>query len=148
MAQAKELLSTLEAFLGEDRFHRFISQGFTPRRRYWLKHEPRLRYWQEQQWQRFAEAHPEFAVSMAELEIILRICELHRLELQQDFEEVFHGNMDYTPEYTEACLRLFPHSETGPIPTEGLPFEGERVEVFYCPECRRAEAHWRARSRR
>jgi hypothetical protein len=89
--------------------------------------------------------HPEFAVDLEELTIALRICELHGQELLHDTVEVFRGNVDHADWYTQARNRLFPHAASGSVSTEGAPFEGDRVEVWYCSTCRKAEAEWRAK---
>lgn len=106
---AVELRKALTAFLGEDRFRKFIAAGLP------------LRYWQEREWQRFCSAHPEFAVDRAEMEAAIRICHVHGDELQPDEAELFNGCFDYGQEYIETRNRLFPHAATEPVPTEGMP---------------------------
>ena len=66
--------------------------------------------------------------------------ELHGDELQPDEVELFHGCLDYAPDYIETRRRLFPHAVTGPISTEGAPMQGDRIAVLYCPSCRMAES--------
>jgi hypothetical protein len=138
MADAVELRQALAAFLGSDRFRKFVQQGVR---------QGRLRYWQEQEWGRFTAAHPEFAVNLAELAVAIRICELHGDELQPDTVEVLHGYIEYAAWYVQARNLLFPHAASGPVATEGAPVEEGQVGVWYCPACRQAEANWR-RTRR
>jgi hypothetical protein len=133
MAEATALRQAFAVFLGDERFRKFVRQGF---------HRGRLRYWQEQEWDRFTANHAEFAVGMEELEVALRICELHGQELLPDTVEVLRGCVDYADWYIEARNRLFPHAALGPVSTEDAPFENERVDVWYCPGCRQAEAEW------
>jgi hypothetical protein len=64
MMETVELRRALAAFLGGDRFRKFVRQGFR---------KGRLRAWQEQEWNRFTAAHPEFAVGWEELAVALRI---------------------------------------------------------------------------
>jgi hypothetical protein len=79
------------------------------------------------------------------LAVALRICEAHGQELLTDTVEVVRGCVDYADWYIQARNQLFPHAATGPVSTEGAPFEGDRVGVWYCPACRKAEVEWRAR---
>jgi hypothetical protein len=63
MVEPVELRRALAAFLGGDRFRKFVRQGFR---------KGRLRAWQEREWDRFTAAHPEFAVGWEELAVALR----------------------------------------------------------------------------
>jgi hypothetical protein len=63
MMEPAALQRTLAAFLGGDRFRKFVQQGI----RY-----GKLRYWQEQEWARFTAAHPQFAGGREELAVALR----------------------------------------------------------------------------
>jgi hypothetical protein len=67
MVDAAMLRRALGAFMGDERFRKFVRQGVRG---------GQLRYWQEQEWNRFATAHPEFAVSTKELEAAIRILNL------------------------------------------------------------------------
>lgn len=122
-------------FLGEERFRKFVRQGLR---------RGRLRFWQEEAWSLFITAHPEFAVSLDELRVALRVCEVHGRELLPGTAKVFHGCRDYADHYIKARNELFPHAMSGPVSTEGAAFTGDSVEVWYCPECRDAEVAWRA----
>lgn len=121
------------AFLGDERFRKFVQQR---------RAHGRLRYWQEQEWSRFIAAHPEFSVDLDELAIALRICHLHGDELQEDTAEVFHGNRDLTQTYVEVRNRLFPRAAQDVVSTEGRSFEGDRIAVWFCPTCQAARAEW------
>lgn len=121
-------------FLGDDQFLKFVSQ---------LRQTGHLRYWQEEAWGRFTIAHPDHRVSLTDLHTALRICELHGDELLPDTVEVVEGCVDYSERYTRAKRDHFPNAASGPIYTEGAPHSGRVVDVWYCPECRRAEAPWR-----
>ena len=63
MAELSALRQALAAFLGDERFRKFVGQGCP---------DGRLRYWQQQEWGRFSAAHPEFAVSLEEIKLALR----------------------------------------------------------------------------
>jgi hypothetical protein len=79
------------------------------------------------------------------LAVALRICELHGLELLHDTVEVVHACADYADWYIPTRNQLFPHAASGPVYTEGAPFEEDRIGVWYCPACRQAEAAWQAK---
>jgi len=138
MAEAVALRKALAIFLGNERFHKFVKEGVRG---------GRLRYWQEKEWFRFVAVHQEFAVSLDELALALRICELHDKELLPDTVEVFHGCIDYADWYTEARNRFFPHAASDSWSTEGAPFEEDCIEVWYCPVCREAKAEWESKRR-
>lgn len=64
MAEPIELRRALAAFLGGDRFRKFVRQGLR---------NGRLRYWQDNEWIRFTAANPQFVVGLAELAAALRL---------------------------------------------------------------------------
>lgn len=128
-----ELRKALAAFLGDGRFKKFVAAGWRG---------GRLRFWQQSEWRRFCAARPELNAALADLEVALRICELHGDELQADEVELIHGCVDCARDYIEACKRLFPHAATDPVSTEGARTEGNRIGVWYCPSCRAARAKW------
>jgi hypothetical protein len=130
------LRRSLAGFLGSDRYRKFIQQGFR---------HGRLRFWQAREWERFVSAHPESAVSEEELAIALRVCHLHGDELQPDTTGVFRGCRDFAQSYIEARNRLFPNAALDEFSTEGLPFDYDCVDVWFCPSCREAAEAWRAR---
>jgi hypothetical protein len=138
-AEAIELRNAFAAFLGDERFRKFVATG-------WRRGQ--LRFWQQQEWDRFCVARPDLKTSLEELQVALRVCELHGDELQPDEVALFPGCIDYAKEYIETRSRLFPHAATAPISTEGVPMEGDRIAVWYCPSCRRAEEKWSARRSR
>lgn len=131
--EAVELRKAFARFLGEERFRKFVATGW---------HRGRLRFWQAQEWDRFCSARPELEASLEELEVALRVCEVHGDELQADEVELSHGCIDYAQDYVGTRNRLFPHAATGPVSTEGAPMQGDRIGVWYCPSCRLAEEKW------
>jgi hypothetical protein len=160
---AVTLRQAFAVFLGEMRFRAFVRQLADPEMYLgrpgsdWppesIKpgHPRGLRYWQQQEWDRFTAIHPEFATSAEELALVLRICEVHGQERQRDTAEVFHGCVDYADEYIVIRNRLFPHASRDLISTEGAPFQENQVVVWYCSACRKAKAEWeqsRQRKRR
>jgi hypothetical protein len=119
------------ASLGNDLYPNFVQQ---------LRRAGRLRYWQERLWSQFVDAHPEFSCSVEELQEVLLVCELHGCELQPDEVEVFDGCIDYSDRYIKAKIWLFPNAATGPVSREGHPLESRTARVWFCAECRAAEA--------
>ena len=134
-----ELRKALAAFLGDERFKKFVATGWRG---------GRLRFWQQQEWRRFCAARPELNVALADLEVAIRVCELHGDELRADEVELFHGCLDYAQDYIDTRNRLFPHAATDPVSTEGVPMAGDRIGVWYCPSCRAAQEKWSARRTR
>jgi hypothetical protein len=136
MVDATALRQSLAEFLGGVQYRKFIEQ---------INRHRRMLFWQEQVWIRFAAVHPEFEVSPAELAVVLRICHLHGDELRPDTAELFHGCIDRTNEYNKARNSLFPYASLDVVSTEGRPFEGDRIGVWFCSSCREARAAWEAR---
>src|SRR5438046_2361249 len=101
---AAALRQALAGFMGADRFRKFVQQ---------FGQAGRLRFWQEEVWGRFVAAHPELAVSVDELRVALRVCELHGCELLSDRVEVSRGCIDYAKRYIHARNRLFPRAALG-----------------------------------
>ena len=97
--------------------------------------------------ERFFTAHPSLRVGADDLAILVRVCELHGIELQPDTVEAVEGNVDYTERYNRAKRELFPNAASGPWYTEGGPSPGPVARVWYCLECRAAEAAWGAHCR-
>lgn len=139
MTDPTALRRAFSAFLGEERYRKFFRQG--------LK-RGKLRFWQELEWKNFTEAHPEFSIDFEELVKVLRYCVLHEEELQPDTVGVFRGCRDFTREYELALVERFPYASNDEWSTEGMPFEGGRVDVWFCPACRSAKAAWLAKRTR
>ena len=127
MPDLKSLRLAFSEFLGDDRYRKFISQGF----------KPHLRYWQEKEWHNFVSANPEFDIPLADLEVALRICEIHGLDLQSEKAVLFHGSIDYAPDFPDRSNH-YPHAADRLISTEGLSPENFPTVVWYCSECRTA----------
>lgn len=134
MTDIVSLRLAFRQFLGPERFRKFVKTGC----------EPRLLYWQEVEWAKFVEAHPQFDCPLTELQVVLRICEIHENELLPDKAEIFHGNIDLSPTYTRIHNDLFPHAAQDPISTEGTPCSKSVATVWYCPNCRNARDQWLA----
>lgn len=129
---AESFRSTFENFLGTERFVKFVRQGAVPR----------LLYWQEREWDRFIEKHPEFASALPKLGVLLRFCFVHRQELVQDRIEVFHGTVRYDDAYMAEHKRLFPYANAAPYITHGRDYPDDTIEVWHCPRCRQLAARY------
>lgn len=130
MVNAKEFRLAFAAFLGEERFRKFVPCG------------SELRYWQEKALEKFLIEYPEFSLDEGELEKILRICPIYNEELERGVAEVFEGNLDYSPRYTKTRLEFFPWAGMDPVSTEGGSAEKESIGIFYCSSCRNERAKW------
>jgi hypothetical protein len=131
------LRQALSTFLGNEQFRKLVAQ---------CRRAGRLRFWQEEELARFAQARPDLRFSPDDLRLALRVCEVHGRELLPDTVEVIHGNVDHMAEYNQASARSFPNAKTGPLYTEGAPSRDSAV--WYCSECRQAQADWTTRQRR
>ena len=128
------LRNEFEAFVGDDRYRKFLRQGF----------RPRLKFWQEQELARFFEARPNLQCELSELEIAFRVCEVHRSELLPCTLEVFDGHLDYVRSYTNARLELFPHAALDPFSTEGGGLPTQAMSAWFCAQCRQARSQYLA----
>lgn len=145
MPKSSELLIALESFLGTARFTEFLCAGLVNAGFPEFRHAglvPRLRYWQEVEWRKFIFVHPEFDIPVEELEAVLRFCEVHRQELHPETVEVFRGNLDWSPRYTQVRSELFPYAEQDPVSSEGNAQFPSHVTVWYCAACRVAREEW------
>jgi hypothetical protein len=106
----------------------------------------RFLYWQEAL---LAEAGVA-ASSPAELficiEPLLRVCELHNLELQPDPDGLTQRcRGGAVTEFTIVQGKSFPNTDCGPS-RPGDRSDSFRHGLWYCPECRAAEVGWRERT--
>ena len=131
-------LSTLrtqfEAFVGNERYRKFLRQGF----------RPRLKFWQEQELSRFFQAYPDLRCELSDLEIAFRVCDVHRSELSPCTLELFEGCLDYARSYLDARSEWFPHAAEDPFSTEGGNVPARPVNAWYCEHCRQARSQFLA----
>lgn len=130
---AVSLRGQLATFLSDRQYRKFVAG---------LRRTERLRFWQEQEWERFIAAHPSSRVSLDDLRVALRVCELHATELLPDNVAVVEGHADLAEWYVRARRAEFPNASAGPVYAEGAPLPGPTVDVWYCPGCRHAETRW------
>ena len=127
---ADAVRQALARFVGVEKARRFIVAG--------LRANGSLHYWQQDAWDQFVTANPEFADAVKLLPDVVRYCVVHDEELLPDTIAVVHGCMDRVREYEHDLIQQFPHAAIGPWTTEGRPYEGNTVQVWYCPGCRDA----------
>ena len=137
---AAELRQRLESIAGGDRYREFL-RSLNSRCR-WHK---RFLFWQESL---LAKAGV-VAASATELfectEPLLRVCELHGAELQPDHEALAQRCRGALSKYTLAQIRSFPNTDCGPL-HQGEPLENFRHGLWFCSECRAAEALYRVQT--
>jgi hypothetical protein len=79
------------------------------------------------------------------VEPLLRVCELHHLELQPDSSGLAQRCRGAVTDYTIAQGKSFPNTDCGPL-CPGDRFDSFRHGFWYCPKCRAAEAGWQDRT--
>jgi hypothetical protein len=134
---ATEFRHWLAAVAGDGRYRQFLRS---------LNDEGRWRgrfhFWQEAL---LAEAGLTASSSVElfdRVEPLLRVCELHRVELEPDPAGLAKRCRGAVTDYTIAQGESFPNTDCGPL-LPGDRFENFRQGLWYCPECRAAEAGWR-----
>jgi hypothetical protein len=132
-----EFRRSLAAFAGSERFRKLV-RDFNREGR-WLG---RLRFWQEDLLDQFAASFNVVDVTFERVESLLRMCELHQLELVPDLEGLSQRCRGAVNEYTIAAAEHFPNTDCGPLEF-GNRFENFRTGLWYCPACREAEARWK-----
>src|SRR5262245_41126742 len=136
---ASEFRATFASFAGPDRYRQFVRA---------LNGEGRWRgrfmYWQEELLARFAASIPSANVVFERVEPLLRICELHEVELVADSKAPSRRCRGAVTDYTRAQVERFPNIDCGPV-VMGHRFENFRLGLWFCPACRAAEAKWVAR---
>jgi hypothetical protein len=131
MTDPRHLRKALVDFLGEDRFAKFVRQGI----------RPRLKFWQEKEWDAFNAANPDMAPNLDDLEIALRFCEVHRQELQPCSVETFDGCIVLGQDYLQARATLFPYAAVDRVMVPAG--TAQHIPSWYCPMCRTKAAEWR-----
>jgi hypothetical protein len=71
-------------------------------------------------------------------------CEVHGVPLQEGVVPIKYGLRKPTEEEIEASTKLFPHAKSDYNPG-CVEEEAKRARVNFCPECRKAEAAWKAK---
>jgi hypothetical protein len=129
MPTPSEFRTRFKDYAGTAVFSRFIKALNRPDRTY-----VRLRFWQEDLWQAFVTENPDCYLSYDELTEVLRICELHEVDLVPHEVPAFRGCIDYVPEYLEEKAASFPHA---PMKVVMVPpdYKPPSVATWICPTC-------------
>lgn len=136
---ASEFRTAFIEFTGPDHYRqliRYLNSGGRWRCRFL--------YWQEELLARFAAAVPLADVAFENLEPLLRVCDLHGVELIADREAFSIRCRGGVSDFTRAAAERFPNIDCGPIET-GHRFDSVRHGLWCCPVCRLAEAEYVAR---
>ena len=133
---AAELRQRLESVAGADRYREFLRA--LNRRCRWHK---RFLYWQESLLAKVGVVAPSPTELFEYAEPLLRACEMHGAELQPDPAAIAQRCRGAVTEYTIAQGQSFPNTDCGPL-RPGEPSENFRHGLWFCPECRAAEAGW------
>lgn len=75
-----------------------------------------------------------------------RICAVHNSPMQRGRAPIHYGLDNYVMAYLEAKEQLFPNSKEF-ILGGCMVGEETEAEVYYCSQCREAEANWRRNNR-
>lgn len=131
---AEDFRRRLASAAGDDRYLQFLralNGG--------CRWRGRFLYWQEVLLAKLGVVAPSPADMFERIEPMLRVCELHGVGLRADPSGLARRCRGAITEYTLAGAREFPNTDCGPL-IFGRPFENVRHGVWYCPECRAAEA--------
>lgn len=133
-----EFRRSLAAYAGPERYRKFLRT---------LNGEGRWRgrflFWQEELLEGFATGCGVGDVTFERIESLLRICELHEVDLMPDAEALSVRCHGAVTDYSRTKARLFPNIDSGPL-VMGRRFDNFRTGRWYCPACRAAEAEWKA----
>ncbi|WNH54250.1 hypothetical protein [Stenotrophomonas oahuensis] len=122
--------------LGQERFLKFLAQGF----------RPRLKFWQEQEVDRFYATHSSWHHDIHELEAALRFCHVHERDLLPCSLPTFNGCLTLSSTYIRERSAQFPNAAVDArLVPDGGP---SSVKAWYCPECRLALERWHCARRR
>lgn len=130
---AQEFRSKLRAFLGEDEYRKLIV---------YFREKQRMRFYHEKQLAKFINANPQFSLSPSELQVALRVCEIHGDELQWGEANVFQERMDRVQNFMRSRGQLFPHCGTVIVVQEALAIQLMSTQLWLCPTCRKASEEW------
>ncbi|MBA4189495.1 MAG: hypothetical protein C0467_16020 [Planctomycetaceae bacterium] len=127
-------------FVGPDKYRKFL-RALNGEGRW----RARLLYWQEEMLSRFAASTGNEMVTFEQVESLLRVCEMHHLELERDPEALSSRCRGAVTDYTRAQAEHFPNTDCGPLEM-GRRRENYRSGRWYCPTCRASESEWRRRT--
>jgi hypothetical protein len=132
-------------FAGHEKFRDFV------RALNWAPIElKRLRFWQQQLWDSFVQANPQWPSDFSHAREAFRICEVHRQSLIRDkvWGAGAPSNETQSPDMrrpnTPCEFIMFPYPGWGLDPAKWPDGYLKLIEIWYCPECRSRRAEWEA----
>ena len=125
-----EFRTRFKEYTGAETYKRFVQALHQTARR----KDSRLRFWQQDLWQSFISANPDFLLSEDALVDALRICELHEDELFPKEVRVFHGCIDYSREFEQDMVERFPHATFEQIMVSP-DYTGRTCTLWVCATC-------------
>ena len=70
---------------------------------------------------------------------LLATCPIHDTTMEKDVVEALSGHISYDLAYLQEARRSFLYARRGPVTA---PFGYTHAEIFYCADCRAAEAQY------
>jgi hypothetical protein len=125
MEKIDQVRRLFEEFLGTERFEKFVAQGF----------KPRLRFWQEQELEKFYLRRPDLRCDLAEIQVILRICQVHRTDLREEAPKAKYDSVTLVDRHPQITRKYFPNARTVAVGT---------AAIWYCDTCRVVLQKWEA----
>ncbi len=116
--------------VGDESFRRFVRALNTGR-------QDRLRFWQEQLWQRFTSAYPAMDLPLASIWSYFRFCEVHGSELEEDVVPIKRGSFRLTADEIKDRDQNFPYARSTVHIEDSFRDDSTETKVIYCPTCRR-----------
>lgn len=116
-------------FTGPETFRKFVKELYRN-----TSLASRLRFWQQDLWESFLCSHPDCTMTVEELQAILRICELHEIELIPVEVPSFRGCIDYAPDFLAERASSFPHARLSQVMVSES-YKRATATIWYCPAC-------------
>lgn len=129
MIPEAEFRARFKEFSGAETYSRFVKA---------LHHKtpgPRqLRFWQQDLWESFLRTNPDCSMTVDDLKAVLRICELHEVDLVSVEVPAVRECIDYDPSFIAAMAASFPHATPAQVMV-GDTCEWKTATVWTCAAC-------------
>jgi hypothetical protein len=137
------LREAFRAYAGDDKYRRFIRALNTAN-----IDADRLRYWQDEIWNQFAETTSNCPRDYVTIQKIFAVCEVHDRELLADTVLAPYSQLrNYRTQSPDTGLQTgtidnenYPYPGWPVSPDDWPPNENKMVDVLYCPKCRELRA--------
>lgn len=135
MVDYADIRDRFRAHTGGDAYSKFVAEINLFSRR-----ADRLRYWQKQIWQTFAEREG-LSLTLPQILGCFAVCHVHGCDLETDDVRIVYGTVRLDPAESDAKQRLFPMAFS--VVYGGCCVEhAKTATVQYCAECRNAQQRW------